>query len=92
LAQLGDLYATAPEEVMPNALAMLARNWVRKAIQISRALLSAAVRALRAEACTRRKYKAVAELCYSLKRVAQRRPAWCRISAPASASKIACPR
>src|SRR6202040_1375051 len=27
------------------------------------------------EACTRRKYKAVAELCYSLERVAQRRPA-----------------
>jgi hypothetical protein len=75
LAQLGDLYATAPEEVMPNALAMLGEKLGKESDTDIQSLLSAALARFGQEACTRRKYKAVAELCYSLERVAQRRPA-----------------
>ena len=75
LAQLGDLYATAPEEVMPNALAMLGEKLGKENDSDIQSLLSAAFARFGQEACTRRKYKAVAELCYSLERVAQRRPA-----------------
>jgi len=75
LSQLGDLYATAPEEVMPNALAMLGEKLGKENDSDIQSLLSAAFARFGQEACTRRKYKAVAELCYSLERVAQRRPA-----------------
>src|SRR5260370_30144224 len=75
LAQRGDLYATAPEEVMPNALAMLGEKLGKENDSDIQSLLSAAFARFGQEACARRKYKAVAELCYSLERVAQRRPA-----------------
>jgi len=75
LAQLGDLYATAPEEVMPNALAMLGEKLGKEGDSDIQSLLSAAFARFGQEACTRRKYKAVAELCYSLERVARQRPA-----------------
>ncbi len=75
LAQLGDLYATAPEEVMPNALAMLGEKLGKESDTDIQSLLSAAFARFGQEACTRRKYKAVAELCYSLERVARQRPA-----------------
>jgi PilZ domain len=75
LSQLGDLYATAPEEVMPNALAMLGEKLGKENDSDIQSLLSAAFARFGQEACARRKYKAVAELCYSLERVAQRRPA-----------------
>lgn len=75
LAQLADLYATAPEEVMPNALAMLGEKLGKESDSEIQSLLSAAFARFGQEACTRRKYKAVAELCYSLERVARQRPA-----------------
>src|SRR5260370_9775321 len=75
VSQLGDLYATAPEEVMPNALAMLGEKLGKENDSDIQSLLSAAFARFAHEACARRKYKAVAELCYSLERVAQPRPA-----------------
>ncbi|HEX9345737.1 MAG TPA: hypothetical protein VF900_07410, partial [Candidatus Acidoferrum sp.] len=59
LAQLGDLYATAPEEVMPNALAMLGEKLGQESDTDIQSLLSAAFARFGQEACTRRKYKAV---------------------------------
>ncbi|HMD17418.1 MAG TPA: PilZ domain-containing protein [Terriglobales bacterium] len=75
LAQLADLYATAPEEVMPNALAMIGEKLAKETDTEIQSLLSAAFARFGQEACSRRKYKAVAELCYSLEAVAQQRPA-----------------
>jgi hypothetical protein len=75
LAQLADLYANAPEEIMPNALAMIGEKLGKESDSEIQSLLSAALARLGQEACTRKKYKAVAELCYSLERVAQQRPA-----------------
>ncbi len=75
LAQLADLYATAPDEVMPNALAMIGEKLGKDSDPEIQSLLSAALARFGQEACARRKYKAVAELCDSLERVAQQRPA-----------------
>ena len=75
MAQLADLYANAPEEVMPNALAMLGEKLGKESDTDIQSLLSAAFARFGQEACSRRKYKAVAELCYSLERVARQRPA-----------------
>jgi hypothetical protein len=75
LAQLADLYATAPDDVMPNALAMISAKLGQENDSEIQSLLSAAFARFGQEACARKKYKAVAELCYSLERVAQQRPA-----------------
>jgi hypothetical protein len=75
LSQLADLFATAPEEVMPNALAMIGEKLAKETDTEIQSLLAAAFARFGQEACARRKYKAVAELCYSLERVAQHRPA-----------------
>ena len=75
LAQLADLYATAPDEVMPNALALIGEKLGKETDPEIESLLSAAFARFGQEACARRKYKAVAELCDSLERVAQQRPA-----------------
>ena len=75
LAQLADLYATAPDEVMPNALALIAEKLGKESDPEIQSLLSAAFARFGQEACTRKKYKAVAELCNSLERVARERPA-----------------
>ena len=60
---------------MPNALAMIGDKLGKESDSDIQSLLSAAFARFGQEACTRRKYKAVAELCYSLERVAQQRPA-----------------
>jgi hypothetical protein len=75
LAQLADLYAAAPDEVMPNTLAMIGEKLGKESDIEIQSLLSAAFARFGQEACSRKKYKAVAELCYSLERVAQQRPA-----------------
>jgi hypothetical protein len=75
LAQLADLFAAAPEEVMPNALAMIAENLGKESDTEIQSLLSAAFARFGQEACSRKKYKAVAELCFALERVAHERPA-----------------
>ncbi|MGD0508725.1 MAG: hypothetical protein ABSA27_13060, partial [Terriglobales bacterium] len=75
LAQLADLYATAPEEVMPNALAMIGERLAKENESEIQSLLAAAFARFGQEACSRRRYKAVAELCNSLESVARQRPA-----------------
>ncbi len=75
LAQIADLYATAPDEVMPNALAMIGDKLGKESDSEIQSLLSAALARFGQEACARKKYKAVAELCDSLERVARQRPA-----------------
>jgi hypothetical protein len=74
LAQLADLYATAPDEVMPNALAMIGEHLSKVTDSEIQSLLSAALARFGQEACARKKYKAIAELCYVLERVAHQRP------------------
>ena len=75
LAQLADLYAAAPDEVMPNALAMIGEKLAKENDSEIQSLLGAAFARFGQEACSCRKYKAVSELCESLERVAQQRPA-----------------
>jgi hypothetical protein len=75
LAQLADLYATAPEEIMPNALALIGEKLSKETDPEVQSLLAAAFARFGQEACSRRKYKAVAELCNSLETVAKQRPA-----------------
>ncbi len=75
LGQLADLYADAPEEVMPNTLAMIGERLGKETDTEIQSLLAAAFARFGQEACSRKKYKAVAELCNSLERVAQQRPA-----------------
>jgi hypothetical protein len=75
LAQLADLYGAAPDEVMPNTLAMIGDKLGHESDSEIQSLLSAAFARFGQEACTRKKYKAIAELCYSLEKIAQQRPA-----------------
>jgi hypothetical protein len=75
MAQLADLYAIAPDELMPNALATIGENLAKESDIEIQSLLSAAFARFGQEACARKKYKAVAELCYSFEKVARQRPA-----------------
>jgi PilZ domain len=75
LSQLADLYANASEEVMPNALAKIGEKLAAENDNEVQSLLAAAFARFGQEACTRRKYKAIAELCFSLEDVARQRPA-----------------
>ena len=75
LAQLADLYANAPEEVMPNALAIMGERLAKETDTEIQSLLAAAFARFGQEACTRRKFKAIAELCISLDSVAKQKPA-----------------
>ncbi len=75
LGQLADLYASAPNEVMPNTVAMIAENLAKENDSEIQSLLSAAFTRFGQEACARKKYKAIAEFCDSLERIAQQRPA-----------------
>src|ERR1700733_4608574 len=75
LAQLADLFATAPDEIMPNALAMIAEKLSKETDTEVQSLLSAAFARFGQEACTRKKYKSVAELCLSLENIGRERPA-----------------
>jgi hypothetical protein len=78
LAQLADLFATAPEDVMPNTLAAIGEALAHESDTEIQSLLSAAFARFGQEACSRRKYKAVAELCISLERIGDQRPALVR--------------
>jgi hypothetical protein len=78
LAQLADLFATAPEEVMPNTMAAIGDALTKESDAEIQSLLSAAFARFGQEACSRRKYKAVAELCISLERIGDQRPALVR--------------
>jgi hypothetical protein len=74
LAQLADLYASAPDEVMPTALAQIGEKLGKENDPEIQSLLSAAFARFGQEACTCKKYKAVAELCTSFESIAQQRP------------------
>ena len=74
LSQLADLYATAPDDVMPNTLAMIGEQLAKDSDTEIQSLLGAAFARFGQEACSRKKYKAVAELCYSFEALAQQRP------------------
>ncbi len=75
LSQLADLYATAPEEVMTNTLAMIAEQLRLESDTEIQSLLSAAFTRFGQEAATRKKYKAIFELCDSLEQMTHERPA-----------------
>ncbi len=75
LAQLADLYAAAPDQVMPNALATIGEKLGKEKDSEIQSLLSAAFARFGQEACTGKKYKAIAELCDSFQKLAQQRPA-----------------
>jgi len=75
LVQLADLYASAPEGVMASTLEAISDKLGHESDSEIQSLLSAAFARFGQEACTRKKYKAVAELCYSLEKVARQRPA-----------------
>ncbi|MFI5114947.1 MAG: hypothetical protein ACHP7J_07370, partial [Terriglobales bacterium] len=75
LAQLADLYALAPDELMPDTLATIGHNLANERDPEIQSLLSAAFARFGQEACARKNYQAVAELCYSLEKVARLRPA-----------------
>jgi hypothetical protein len=75
LAQLADLYGAAPDEVMPHTLAMISEKLGQESDTEIQSQLSAAFARFGQEACNRKKYKAIAELCYSLEKIARQRPA-----------------
>jgi len=77
---------------MPDTLALIAEKLAMETDNEIQSLLNAAFARFGQEACSRKKYKAVVELCLSLEKIATNGPASYRISAPVSASKIACPR
>ncbi|MGB9073457.1 MAG: HEAT repeat domain-containing protein [Terriglobales bacterium] len=66
LAQIADLYVNAGGEVMPNAIAMLGQKLVKENDGEVQSLLMAAFTRFGQEACSRKHYKAVAEVCAAL--------------------------
>ena len=75
LAQLADLYAGGPIEVMPNAIALISEKIAKESDSEIQSLLGAAFARFGQEACSRKRYKAVAELISAFERIAQDRPA-----------------
>jgi PilZ domain len=75
LSQLADLYASAPDDLMPNTMAAIAEKLTNESDTEIQSLLSAAFARFGQEACSRRKYKAIAELCISLEKIGSQRPA-----------------
>src|SRR6266550_2659473 len=74
LAQIADLYASAAEEVMPNAIAKIGEKLAHETDNEIQSLLSAAFTRFGQESCSRKKYKAVAEVCLSLADIGKERP------------------
>ena len=74
LSQIADLYASAPDDVMPNAIALLGEKLGKETDPEIQSLLSAAYARFGQEACSRRKYKAIAEVCSTLEQIAEERP------------------
>ena len=74
LAQLADLYANAPVDVMPKAIALMSEKIAGESDSEIQSLLGASFARFGQEASSRKKYKAIAELCSAFERVAQDRP------------------
>jgi len=75
LAQLADLFADAPVQIMTDAMGAIGEKIARENDPEIQSLLSAAITRFGQEACSRKKYKAVAALCSAFVRIAQDRPA-----------------
>ena len=75
LAQLADLFADAPVQVMMDAIGALGEKIAREPDSEIQSMLSASITRFGQEACSRKKYKAVAALCSAFVRVGQDRPA-----------------
>jgi hypothetical protein len=75
LAQLADLYANGPVQLMPNTIALMCERLAKETDSEIQSLLSAAVARFGQEACSRKKYKAIAELCSAFDGVSKDRPA-----------------
>ncbi len=74
LAQLADLYASAPTDVMPKAIALMSEKIAAESDSEIQSLLSASFARFGQEASARKKYKAIAALCSAFERVGQERP------------------
>jgi HEAT repeat protein len=74
LAQIADLYASAGGDVMPNAIARLGKNLTTEADNEVLSFLMAAFTRFSQESCSRKHYKAVAEVCLALDAVSKLRP------------------
>jgi len=74
LSQIADLYASAPDEVMPSSIALMAEKLGKENDPEIQSVLGAAYTRFGQEACSRKKYKAIAEVCTSLERIADVRP------------------
>ncbi len=74
LAQIADLYASATDEVMPGAIAMIGERLAKETDSEMQSLLSAAFTRFGQEACARKKYSAIAEVCLSLVEIGKARP------------------
>jgi len=74
LAQIADLFAGAGGDVMPNAIAKIGEKLAKEADGEIQSLLMAAFTRFGQEACARREYTAVAEVCNALELVGEERP------------------
>jgi hypothetical protein len=73
LAQIADLYAGAPD-AMANAIAGLGQKLCQETDPEMQSLLSAAYTRFGQEASSHKTYKAIAEICITLERIAEQRP------------------
>jgi hypothetical protein len=75
LAQLADLFASAPLQIMPNAIALMGEKLAKEGDSEIQSLLGASLARFGQEACSRKKYRAIGELCLSFDHIAKERPA-----------------
>jgi len=90
--QLADLYALRRGDVMPDTLALIAEKLAMETDNEIQSLLNAAFARFGQEACSRKKYKAVVELCLSLEKIAHERPGIVQDLRSRVGIEIACPR
>jgi len=74
LAQLADLYATAGGEAMADAIAKIAEKIGKESDNEVQSLLCAAFTRFGQESCSRKNYKAIAEVCTGLEVIGKDRP------------------
>ncbi len=74
LAQIADIYASAPGDVMPSAIAVIGDKVRRETDPEMQSLVGAAYTRFGQEASTRKNYKALSEYCSTLERIGEDRP------------------
>ncbi|MFZ3342699.1 MAG: PilZ domain-containing protein [Terriglobales bacterium] len=75
LAQLADLFADAPVQVMTDAVGAIGEKIAKETDPEIQSMLGASLTRFGQEACSRKKYKAVAAMCSAFVRIARDRPA-----------------